>query len=61
MQGFLTDIGQFTLLLAFGLSCYSLLASLLAGKVGHRRLASTGERAAVAAVSYTMVPLTTES
>lgn len=48
MQGFLTDIGQFALLLAFGLSCYSLLASLLAGKVGHRRLASTGERAAVA-------------
>ena len=48
MQVFLTDVGQFTMLLAFGLSCYALVASLLAGKFGHRRLAATGERAAVA-------------
>ena len=48
MQGLLTDIGQFSMLLAFGLSCYSLVASFLAGRFGHRRLAATGERAAVA-------------
>ena len=48
MQEFLTNIGQFSMLLAFGLSCYSLFASFLAGRFAHRRLADTGERAAVA-------------
>ncbi len=48
MQELLTNIGQFSMLLAFGLSCYSLVASFLAGRFAHRRLADTGERAAVA-------------
>ena len=55
MQVFLTDIGQFAMLLAFGLSCYALVASLLAGKFGHRRLAATGERAAVAVTALVTI------
>ena len=43
------------MLLAFGLSCYALVASLLAGKFGHRRLAATGERAAVAVTALMTV------
>ena len=55
MQIFLTDVGQFSMLLAFGLSCYALVASLLAGRFGHRRLAATGERAAVAVTALVTI------
>ena len=55
MNVFLTDLGQFALLLAFGLSCYALVGSLLAGRFGHRRLAATGERAAVAVTALVTI------
>jgi hypothetical protein len=45
MEKAMADLGQFSLLLAFGLSLYSIVASFLGGTVGHRRLAETGRRA----------------
>ena len=43
MEGIVSNIGQFSLLFAFCLSCYAMVASFLGGKVGHRRLVNTAE------------------
>ncbi len=45
MQNLAVDIGQFALLFAFCLSAYAIIAGFLGGKLAHRRLAETGERA----------------
>jgi len=47
METAISNIGQFCLLFAFGLSVYSMVASFLGGKFGHRRLVESGERGVV--------------
>jgi cytochrome c-type biogenesis protein CcmF len=47
MENVISDIGQFCLLFAFGLSIYSMVASFLGGKLGHRRLVQSSERGVV--------------
>src|SRR4051794_22340404 len=56
MQAIIADIGQFSLLLAFGFSCYALASSFVGGKAGHRRLVETAERSVL--VVFGLVTLT---
>jgi cytochrome c-type biogenesis protein CcmF len=45
MEKAMADLGQLSLLLAFGLSIYAIASSFIGGAIGHRRLAETGRRA----------------
>lgn len=48
MLPLICDFGQFCLLFAFCLSCYSVAASFLGGKLANRRLVETAERSVLA-------------
>ena len=48
METAISNIGQFCLLSAFGLSIYSMVASFLGGKLGRRRLVESAERGVMA-------------
>ncbi len=44
MQNLVIEIGQYSLLFAFCLSCYAMVSGFLGGQLGHRRLVESAER-----------------